>query len=135
MKKFYSIILTVVSIYSFQAANAQCTGVKGPNLLGSKGTFSAPSITINTHASNCTGAGSNTYSPAGNVGNALTGCTATTGNSIACSDYTYTAAKGGLQPEFTYSIVKTIGDANGGNCLKGDWRGAEHTVMVAILWL
>ncbi len=127
MKKFYTIILTVISLYSYQSAIAQCSGVKGPNLLGSKGTFSVPSITINTHAANCSESGASSYSPAGNVGNALTGCTAAIGNSIACSDYTYTASKSGLQPEFTYSIVKTIGDASGGNCLKGDWRGAEHT--------
>jgi hypothetical protein len=127
MKKFYTIILTVISLYSYQITSAQCTGVKGPNLLGAKGTFSSPAITINTHASNCSESGSSTYSPVGNVGDALTGCTAAIGNSIPCSDYTYTASKGGLQPEFTYSIVKTIGNSTGGNCLKGDWRGSEHT--------
>ncbi|MEO6355231.1 MAG: T9SS type A sorting domain-containing protein [Ferruginibacter sp.] len=127
MRKFCTIILTVISLYSYQITNAQCTGVKGPNLLGAKGTFSSPAITINTHASNCSESGSSTYSPVGNVGDALTGCTAAIGNSIPCSDYTYTASKGGLQPEFTYSIVKTIGNSTGGNCLKGDWRGSEHT--------
>lgn len=127
MKKFYTIILTVASLYSYQITSAQCTGVKGPNLLGAKGTFSTPSITINTSAANCTKSGSSTFNPAGNVGNALTGCTATIGSAIPCSDYTYTAASGGLQPEFTYSIVKTIGNASGGNCLKGDWRGSDHT--------
>jgi hypothetical protein len=127
MKKFYTIILTVISLYSYQITNAQCTGVKGPNLLGAKGTFSSPAITINTHASNCAESGASIYSPVGNVGNALTGCTSAIGNSIPCSDYTYTASTGGLQPEFTYSIVKTIGNSTGGNCLKGDWRGSEHT--------
>jgi len=127
MKKFYTIILTVASLYSYQITSAQCTGVKGPNLLGAKGTFSTPAITINNSADKCTKSGSATYNPIGNVGMALTGCTATIGNVIPCSDYTYTAASGGLQPEFTYSIVKTIGDASGGNCLKSDWKGSDHT--------
>ncbi|MBC7628191.1 hypothetical protein, partial [Ferruginibacter sp.] len=127
MKKFYTIILTVASLYSYQITSAQCTGVKGPNLLGAKGTFSAPAITINSSAGSCTMSGSATYNPVGNVGKALTGCTATIGSAIPCSDYTYTAASGGLQPEFTYSIVKTIGNTSGGNCLKGDWRGSDHT--------
>lgn len=127
MKKFYTIILTVISLCSYNITNAQCTGVRGPNLLGAKGTFSSPAITINTHASNCAESGSSIYSPVGNVGNALTGCTSAIGNSIPCSDYNYTASKDGLLPEFTYSIVKTIGNSTGGNCLKGDWRGSEHT--------
>jgi len=100
MKKFYTIILTVASLYSYQITSAQCTGVKGPNLLGAKGTFSTPAITINNSADKCTKSGSATYNPIGNVGMALTGCTATIGNVIPCSDYTYTAASGGLQPEF-----------------------------------
>lgn len=127
MKKFYTTLLTVLSLYSYQFSTAQCTGVKGPNLLGAKGTFSTPFITINTSAASCTKSGSGTFNPLGNVGNALTGCTAAIGNAIPCSDYTYTSANGGLGPEFTYSVVKTIGNTTGGNCLKGDWRGAEHT--------
>src|SRR5450432_2234422 len=126
MKKVYTLVLTVLSVCSFQFTNAQCNGIKGPNLLGAKGTFSAPFITINTHAASCTSSGSNTYSPEGNIGNALTGCT-TSGSALPCSDYTYTAASAGLQPEFTYTIIKNIGDASGGNCIKGDWRGADHT--------
>lgn len=126
MKKFYTLVLTVLSVCSFQLTNAQCNGIKGPNLLGAKGTFSAPFITINTNAASCTGSGSNTYNPTGNIGNALTGCT-TSGSALPCSDYTYTAANGGLQPEFRYTIIKNIGDANGGNCIKGDWRGTDHT--------
>lgn len=127
MKKFYTILLTVISILGYQISGAQCTGVKGPNLLGAKGTFSTPFITINSSAANCTKAGSGTFNPTGNIGNALTGCTAAIGSAIPCSDYTYTSASGGLGPEFTYSIVKTIGNSTGGNCLKGDWRGSEHT--------
>ena len=127
MKKFYTTLLTVISLFSYQFSSAQCTGVKGPNLLGAKGTFSTPFITINNSAANCTKSGAGTFNPSGNVGNALTGCTAAIGNAIPCSDYTYTSATGGLGPEFTYSVVKTIGNTTGGNCLKGDWRGSEHT--------
>ena len=127
MKKFYTTILTVISLFSFQFSNAQCTGVKGPNLLGAKGTFSTPYITVNNAAANCTKSGSASYNPTGNIGNALTGCTAAIGNSIPCSDYIYTSVNGGLGPEFRYSILKTIGNSTGGNCIKGDWRGSEHT--------
>lgn len=126
MKKFYTLVLTVLSICSFQFTNAQCNGIKGPNLLGAKGTFSAPFITVNTSASACISSGTSTYNPTGNVGNALTGCT-TTGQSLPCSDYKYSSASGGLGPEFRYSIIKNIGDANGGNCIKGDWKGTDHT--------
>jgi len=118
----------VMAIFAtLQKVNAQCNGVKGPNLLGAKGTFSTPAITVNTSAASCLQNGTATYSPANNVGNALTGCTSGTGSMIPCSDYTYTSASGGLGPEGRYSILKTIGDANGGNCIKGDWRGADHT--------
>ncbi len=119
-------MLTVISLCSYQFSNAQCEGVKGPNLLGAKGTFSAPFITVNDAAANCTSSGSNTFNPNGNVGNALSGCT-DPGIANPCSDYVYTAASGGLEPEFTYSILKTIGDNNGGNCIKGDWIGKDHT--------
>ncbi len=126
MKKFYSIIMAVISMYSYQTTNAQCNGVKGPNLLGAKGTFSAPFITENTGASACISSGSNTFNPAGNIGNALSGC-AVAGTAIPCSDYTYSSLSTGLTQEFRYSVLKTIGDNNGGNCIKGDWRGKEHT--------
>src|ERR1035437_2422369 len=78
-----------------------CTGAKGPNLLGAKGTFSAPFITVNSTASACLSSGTHTYNPPGNVGNALTGCTSTIGSMIPCSDYTYTATTGGIETEFT----------------------------------
>ncbi len=126
MKKFYSIIITAIIICSYQSTQAQCNGIKGPNLLGAKGTFSTPFITVNTNATACTSSGSNTYNPPANIGNALTGCT-NPGASIPCSDYTYTAVSGGLIPEFRYSILKTVGNTNGGNCIKGDWRGSDHT--------
>lgn len=126
MKKFYTLVLTVLSVCSFQITNAQCNGIKGPNLLGAKGTFSAPFITVNSNATTCTRAGTSTYNPTGNIGNALTGCT-TIGQSLPCSDYKYTSASGGLGPEFKYSIIKNIGDINGGNCIKGDWKGTDHT--------
>ncbi|MEO6722489.1 MAG: T9SS type A sorting domain-containing protein [Ferruginibacter sp.] len=126
MKKFYTLILTAIIISSSQVSIAQCNGIKGPNLLGAKGTFSAPFITVNAGATDCTKSGSNTYNPPGNVGNALLGCSAI-GAALPCSDYTYTAASGGLVPEFRYSVLKTVGNANGGNCIKGDWRGSDHT--------
>ena len=105
-----------------------CPGLTGANLLGAKGTFSAPFITVktNTGANTCLDNGTATFRPVGNVGNALVGC-ATAGNLLPCSNYTYTSASGGLGPEGRYSILKTIGDASGGNCIKGDWRGSDHT--------
>ncbi len=127
MKKVYKLIIAAISLFMYQTAGAQCTGVKGPNLLGAKGTFSVPFITVNSSAANCTKSGFGSFNPSGNVGNALAGCSAAPGSAIPCSDYTYTAASGGLKPEFTYSIVKTIGNNSGGNCLKGDWRGSDHT--------
>lgn len=126
MKKIFTLVLTVLCVYSAQFANAQCNGIKGPNLLGAKGTFSTPFITINSNADSSTWSGTKTYNPAGNIGSALTGCN-TPGNAVPCSDYIYTAKKGGLGPEFRYTIIKTLGDANGGNSVKGDWKGADHT--------
>ena len=122
MKKFYSILMTVLCLGIYQFTNAQ----NGPNLLGARGTFSTPIVTPNTKAANCTVSGSASYNPAGNIGNALAGCS-TQGNFLPCSDYKYTSASGGLNPEFTYTLIKNIGDANGGNCIKGDWRGQDHT--------
>jgi hypothetical protein len=126
MKKFYTLFLVGAIMCNYQISNAQCNGIKGPNLLGAKGTFSSPFITVNNAASSCTRSGSNTYNPTGNIGNALLGCTGTA-TAMPCSDYTYTAANGGLQPEFRYTVIKNIGDNNGGNCIKGDWRGKDHT--------
>ena len=122
MKKFYTLVLTVLSVCSFNFINAQT----GPNLLGAKGTFSTPFITVNSSASSCTRSGSASYNPAGNIGNALNGCSSS-GSSLPCSGYNYVYKSGGLGPEFTYTIIKNIGDANGGNCIKGDWRGQDHT--------
>ncbi|MCW3092031.1 MAG: hypothetical protein JWP81_3100 [Ferruginibacter sp.] len=119
-------MFAVITLCSSQNSLAQCNGVKGPNILGAKGTFSAPYITVNPAAAACTNSGTNTYNPIGNVGNSLAGCNST-GDFIPCSDYTYSAATGGLVPAFTYSVLKTIGDNNGGNCIKGDWRGRDHT--------
>jgi len=127
MKKFYFLLMAVISIFSFNAVQAQCNGVKGPNLLGAKGTFSTPFITVNNAAAACLQTGTTTYSPVGNVGNALAACSTTTGFVIPCSDYTYTAASGGLSPEARYSILKVIGNTTGGNCIKPEWRGADHT--------
>ncbi|MEO6233483.1 MAG: T9SS type A sorting domain-containing protein [Ferruginibacter sp.] len=126
MKKFYTICLTVLGLISYQFSQAQCNGIKGPNLLGAKGTFSTPFITVNNTAAVCTQSGSSAFNPPGNVGNALSGCTSSAPG-LPCSDYNYTASAGGLVPEFTYSILKTVGNAAGGNCLKGDWRGSDHT--------
>ena len=121
MKHFYATILSVITLSLSQFTIAQ----SGPNLLGAKGTFSAPFITVNTNAASCTVAG-NSYNPVGNIGNALS-VYSTTGTSLPASAYDYTAASGGLNPEFTYTIIKNIGDANGGNCIKPEWRGKDHT--------
>ncbi|MBC7886479.1 MAG: T9SS type A sorting domain-containing protein [Ferruginibacter sp.] len=126
MKKFYTIMLTVLCLYGYHISNAQCNGVKGPNLLAAKGTFSAPFITVNTAAENCTASGSNSFNPTGNVGNALLGCSGGA-TAMFCSDYLYTDSSAGLEPEFRYSILKTIGDNSGGNCIKWDWKGSDHT--------
>ena len=118
--------MAIVCFAATQQVQAQCNGVKGPNLLGAKGTFSTPFITVSSTAANCTNNGNHTYSPTNNIGNALTGCSAI-GSMLPCSDYTYSSANNGLQPEGRYSIVKNIGDANGGNCLHGAFRAKEHT--------
>ena len=120
-------MMAAMSLFSTSTTTAQCNGTKGPNLLGAKGTFSAPFITVNNSAAACLQTGAATYSPAGNVGNALAACSSAPGSIIPCSDYTYTAASGGLGPEARYAILKVIGDATGGNCIKPEWRGADHT--------
>jgi hypothetical protein len=129
MKKIYILALTMLCLIDAQISNAQCNGIKGPNLLGAKGTFSAPFITPNTNAAACAISGSNTYNAVGNVGNALVGCTSTIGIAVPCSDYVYTAADQGLIPEFRYTILKNLGDNNGTSCVRGrnDWKGKDHT--------
>lgn len=129
MKKFNKILMAVLCLFSYQLASAQlCGGNKGPNLLGDKGTFSSGFITNNTSAAACLQNGSNTYNPNGNIGNALTGCSGAIGDIIPCSDYTYTAADNGMQSEFTYSIMKVMGDASGSNCIHSPiWKAKDHT--------
>lgn len=129
MKQFNTIIVAVIGVFSFQFSQAQlCNGIKGPNLLGGKGTFSAPFITVNSSAAACLGSGNHTYNPQGNVGNALTGCSASIGSIIPCSDYNYTAANNGMFAEFTYSLIKVMGDASGSNCLHTPvWTAKDHT--------
>jgi hypothetical protein len=132
MKKFNTFLLAVISICSYQLSTAQtgtlCGGNKGPNLLGSRGTFSAPFITNNTNAAACLQSGSNSYNPNGNVGNQLEGCSAPSGNIFPCSDYKYTAQSDGMLPEFTYSLLKVMGDASGSNCIHAPiWTAKDHT--------
>lgn len=122
MKHFFTLTLVLVcgSLTNF------CQAQNGPNLLGVKGTFSAPFVTPNNNASWCTRSGFYSYTPIDNVGNPLDSLD-NSGNSIPGSGYDYTASNKGLQPEFTYTLLKTIGDSTGGNCIKGDWRGWDHT--------
>src|SRR5450432_1533231 len=123
MSKFYTIALAVLCLINSNFSIAQV----GPNLLGAKGTFSAPYITPNTSASDCLQSGTNSYSPIGNIGSKLTGCS-TEGPFLPCSDYTYSAESGGLYPEFTYTMIKNIGDINGGSCIHGNvWKAQDHT--------
>lgn len=121
MKRFYlsMLALTLIGVAKTQAQT-------GPNLLGAKGTFSAPFVTPNNSASFCTRSGSNSYSPLENIGNSLNTLSGI-GSAQPGSGYTYTSKSGGLQPEYTYTLIKNIGDNNGGNCIKGDWRGKDHT--------
>lgn len=127
MKFFYAILFSIFFLTASQCCLSQCTGVKGPNLLGAKGTFSVPFVVVNTYADNCTSSGANSFSPNLNIGMPLLGCQTSSSSSMPCSDYTYTAKNNGLQKEYSYSIVKTVGNSTGGNCLKTDWRGADHT--------
>lgn len=132
MKKFNSILLAMICVLSYQLTSAQsgvlCDGNKGPNLLGARGTFSIPFIEPNTSADACLQSGSNTYNPTQNVGQKLEGCSNPSGDIIPCSDYNYTAVENGMQPEFTYSILKVIGDANGSNCIHAPiWTAKDHT--------
>ena len=132
MKKLNSLLLAVITLCSYQLSFAQsgtlCDGNKGPNLLGARGTFSVPFITVNNSADACLQSGSNTYNPTGNVGNKLEGCDQPSGNIFPCSDYNYTAVKNGMQPEFTYSLFKVMGDASGSNCIHTPiWTAKDHT--------
>ena len=132
MKQFNTFLMAVICMCSYQLSSAQsgtlCDGNKGPNLLGARGTFSVPFITVNTSADACLQSGSNTYNPTGNVGNKLDGCANPTSDIFPCSDYNYTAVSKGMQPEFTYSLFKVMGDANGSNCIHSPiWTAKDHT--------
>ena len=132
MKHFNTLLLAAIGLFSFQLTSAQtgtlCDGNKGPNLLGARGTFSIPYITPNTSADACLQSGSNSYNPPNNVGSQLDGCSNPSGNIFPCSDYTYTAVTNGMQPEFTYPILKVMGDASGSNCIHSPiWIAADHT--------
>ena len=129
MKQFTTLLLAAICLFSFQISSAQTgTSNSGPNLLGARGTFSVPYITVNTSADACLQSGTNTYNPIGNVGNKLNGCSSTSGNIFPCSDYTYTAVTKGMEPEFTYSILKVMGDNSGSNCIHDPiWQAADHT--------
>lgn len=137
MKHFNTLLLAAIGLFSFQLTLAQtgtlCDGNKGPNLLGARGTFSVPYITPNQNADPCLQSGSNSYNPLNNVGSQLDGCSNPSGNIFPCSDYTYTATSAtppsqGMMPEFTYSILKVMGDASGSNCIHTPiWVAADHT--------
>ena len=119
-------MLAAICLFGFQFSNAQSTD--GPNLLGARGTFSAPFITVNTSADECLQSGSNSYSPVGNIGNKLEGCSSPSGSIYPCSDYNYTATTKGMEPEFTYSIMKVMGDSAGSNCIHDPiWTAKDHT--------
>lgn len=123
MKHFY---MTVLAMAFMGLTHAQTTG---PNLLGAKGTFSAPFVTPKTYSwldDKCPVQGNRSYNPVDNIGNALNTLSGS-GSGQPASGYTYVYKRGGLVPEATYTLVKNIGDQNGGNCIKGDWRGQDHT--------
>lgn len=122
-------LLCALALFGTTASAQLCSGVKGPNLLGAKGTFSAPYIKPNTNAATCISDGAHTYSPMNNIGAALTPCSEVSGSLIPCSDYNYVSNRNGMKDEFTYSILKTIGDKNGTNCIHplNLWRGKDHT--------
>lgn len=132
MKHFNTLLLAVIGLFSFQLSSAQtgtlCDGNKGPNLLSARGTFSIPYITPNAGADACLQSGSNSYNPINNVGSQLDGCSNPSGNIFPCSDYNYTAVSNGMVPEFTYSILKVMGDVSGSNCIHDPiWIAADHT--------
>lgn len=131
MKKFHFLIIALLGIFSFQLAEAQlCTSDrKGPNLLGARGTFSTPFVTVNENADACLSANTHSYNPTDNVANKLEGCATSQDEISPCSDYNYTAKSKGMVPEYTYSIVKTIGDETGYNCIHPTslWKAKDHT--------
>lgn len=132
MKKFNFFLLAVIFMLSYLMTTAQtgtlCDGNKGPNLLGARGSFSIPYISVNNSADPELQNGANTYSPVGNVGTKLEGCSTPSGNVFPCSDYTYADTKGGMENEFTYSILKIIGDGTGSNPIHSPiWKAADHT--------
>lgn len=121
MKKFYLSILAI-ALVGISKTNAQL----GPNLLGAKGTFSAPFVTPNNGAASCTNSGDHSYAPVDNIGNKLESLNSPEPGTPK-SGYNYVATSGGLNPEYTYTIIKNIGDGNGGNCIKPEWRAQDHT--------
>lgn len=126
MKQFIKLLSAVLCLFSFQFSSAQTNS--GPNLLGARGTFSVPYITVNTSADSSLQSGKNSYSPIGNVGSKLGKSANSSGNLYPCSDYNYTAKVKGMQPEFTYSILKVIGDENGSNAIHTPiWTAKDHT--------
>lgn len=131
MKKFHFLTIALIGIFSFQLAEAQlCTSDrKGPNLLGARGTFSTPFITVNENADACLSANTQTYNPLENIGNKLEGCATSEDNISPCSDYVYTDKANGMVPEYRYTIIKTVGDATGYNCIHPTslWKASDHT--------
>lgn len=97
--------------------NLVCTGGGlGNNIIGARGTFSAPFIVPNP-VSSCINDGLTTSSPLNNIGNAHSELTS----------YTYASTSGSLGPEGTYSFLKIIGTWASRNCIKTDWVAADHT--------
>lgn len=123
MKHFYMTMLALALMGTVSAQSA------GPNLLGAKGTFSAPFVKPKTFSwfdDKCPIQGNRSYNPTNNIGDALNTLSgAWPGQPM--SGYTYVYKKGGLEKEATYTLIRNIGDATGGNCIKGDWRGQDHT--------
>lgn len=126
MKQFINLLLAAMCLFSFQLSSAQSNS--GTNLLGARGTFSVPYITVNAAADSALQSGKNSVSPIGNVGSKLGIASKSSGNMYPCSDYTYTAKVNGMQPEFTYSILKVMGDENGSNAIHSPiWKAKDHT--------
>ncbi|HEY5370313.1 MAG TPA: T9SS type A sorting domain-containing protein [Hanamia sp.] len=126
MKQFINFLLALVCLFSFKLSSAQLTS--GPNLLGARGTFSVPYITVNSAADSALQSGKNSFSPIGNVGSRLQKSSRASGNMFPCSDYNYTAKVNGMQPEFTYSILRVMGDENGSNPIHSPiWQAKDHT--------
>ncbi|MCO5287572.1 MAG: T9SS type A sorting domain-containing protein [Chitinophagaceae bacterium] len=133
MKKVYLSVLALafMGISKVQAQTPQM----GPNLLGAKGTFSAPFVQPrqrpSSYSSNyCVVSGNNAVSPADNIGKKLDQLSSSDPG-VPKSGYTYVYKKDGLVPEFTYTLIRIIGQGSlsggMGNCIKGDWRGQDAT--------